>query len=416
MDNSIFASQQTMDMSALDSVFNVAPSPDKIVPSGGSNIFLNPSLEKVLDKVMEAPKEEEPVAPVVTDKGVLDILDNTTKELAVAPEETTVEETAEQKAGRPKTDKNALIEYLTSKIEAQDYGVPEDYDTKVPVKDYLGKLPEKELFNILDTNWKVKESEIRSTAPQEFYEALPEPLKIVAEYAAQGGNDWDGLFNSLIQTRHIQQLDVNNESHHAPIVKTYLQTTTQMTENQIDEQIAEWTEAGKLDKKATEFKAPLDTIQQQQNAIYVEQERKNREQEAELANFYATNVHNSLKDNEVAGIKLDKKFARELEYNLTTVAPGPWSGRPVNYLGYGIEKCQYIEPNYQAIAIASWILNDFDNAMAALGQKGANSATEQAVKLIKLNQGIAAGTSVPVQEAKPVKRLPNNSNVLRRTT
>ena len=413
----IFANTQSMSLDALDAEFTTPATPD-VLETVNTNPLLNTTQNTTLD--VDPTKKEEPKAVeqvVVTEKGTLDILDKVSNELIAEPEvvaEGAETETAEQK-GRPKVDKNALIEYLNSKIESQDYGVPADYDTKIPVKDYLSKLPEKDLFRLLDSNWTAKEQEVRNSAPQEFYEALPDPVKIVAEYAAKGGNDWDALFSSLVQGRQVTKLDPNNEEHHVPIVKTYLEATTQMTPAQINEQIEDWKDNGKLDKKAVEFKAPLDAIQESYSDHVLKQAEEVRQQESELAQFYADNVYKQLSSNELAGIKLDKKFAKEFAINMTSTAPGPFTGRPVNYLGYGLEKCQYTEPDYEAVMLAAWLLNDKKSALEALGLKGANAATEKAVQLIKLNQGIAAGSQAVVTEpAKQVKRLPDNSRVLKR--
>jgi hypothetical protein len=413
MDN-IFTGTSDHSLSALDAVFGNTAS----TVETPSKVFDNPTIDKALDA--EPVTQQEEAALVVTNTGELNsVLDAVNNEITIAEE--TTETPAETQTGRPKVEKSTLVSYLAPKIESQEFGIPENaaYDpAKQSITDYLSGLSEKDQHNLLESNWKAREEELRAQAPQEFYEALPDPVKIVAEYAAKGGNDWDGLFNSLISARQVEQLDPNNDEHHAPIVQTYLQETTQMTPQQISEQIEDWKESGKLEKKAQEFKVPLDSIQKQRTDVFNKQAEENKRQEQEIANFFAENVSTTLGRNELAGIKLDKKFSAELQNGLVSVGPGPFSGKPVNLLGHIIEQHQFVKPDYESIALMTWMGLDKEGCIKAIQSLGANHATQEAVKLIKLGQGINSGGEAPAnrQDVKPVKRLPNTSNVLKRKT
>lgn len=398
-----FISETTyVDLDVLDGFDQPAEVEEKPVPAA----FQDRSVENALDEI----EKPEPEIKTPTLEKVDEVLAEAEQEFT-APEEVKTEEPA----GRPKTDKNALIEYIASQVESQNFGVPEDYDTNIPVKDYLGKLPEKELYSLLDTNWKVKEEEIRQTAPKEFYEALPEEARIVAEYAARGGNDWKGLFQSLGKQEEVRQFDIAKEEDHAPIVTQYLQESTQLTSQQIQEQVQEWVETGKIAQKAEQFKPSLDAIQEQRSREYLKQAEIQRQRDQEVAEFYNSKVEEVLVKNELAGIKLDKKFVADMYEGMTGVTQGPWSGRPVNKLGYLIEQKSFIEPDYEAIMLATWALEDKENFLKAMQQNGINKGINESVRLIKLEQGAKTESRGVPTEQKQIKRLPVNKRAFKRS-
>ena len=440
MTNTFEIEQKSVGMDTLSNIFGTGNDSvlmpkeiaDTELEETASRVLKHETLENILDtsldtvkeakvKAKEAVTEVEPEIttgkqPVNELKGK-ETLDSVIAEINKPESETEVPEVST--AGRPKSDKSALVTYLNKKIESNDFGLPDniEYDaTKQSLSDVLGKLPEEQLHSILDSNWKAKEDEIRAQTPQEFFESLPEELQYAADYVARGGEDLKGLFRALSHVEEVRALDPNNEEHQPIIVQNYLQATGWKQE-QISEQIEEWKENGKLGKKSNEFKPALDDMQKEQVQAQIRVAEEQRLQQQKLAEFYSTNVYQQLEKNELAGVKLDKKFARQMGDNMTSTVPGPFSGKPVNWLGYGLEMAQYVKPDYEAVMIASWILNDKASALAALGQRGANAKVEETVKLIKQNQGlgkVGGGEQVPIQ-TKQIKRI-NSSNVLKKTT
>ena len=436
--NDIFQTEQrSVGMDALASVFGTG-SDNVLMPVAvnaeeqelqetAGRVLKNETLDKVLDGATAKVKEEKEKAKEETKTEVADlampdlgkakeVLDTVITELNTNEKEAIVE--AESNAGRPKTDKNAMVSYLKDKIEANDFGLPDniEYDsTKQSLEDVLAKLPEKDLHSILDSNWKAKEEELRAQTPKEFFESLPEELQYAAAYVAEGGNDLKGLFKALSHVEEVRSLDPANEDHQSVIVKNYLQAIKFGNEEQIAEQIEEWKDNGKLSKKASEYKPSLDDMQKEQVQAQIRIAEEQKKQQQQLATFYSNNVFETLEKNELAGIKLEKKFARELGNNMVTTVPGPYSGRPVNYLGYGLEKAQYTDPDYEAVMLAAWILNDKAAALEALSQSGANKKADDIAKLIKLNQGLGkvGGEQPQIQETKKIKRI-NTNNVLTR--
>lgn len=374
-------------------------------------------------EVVETPAEVESSTVPVDKQKAQGVLDNVIDILKKPEDIAETTETEIEKAGRPKLDKNPLVSYLQKKIEDNDFGLPDniEYDaTKQSLNDVLSKQSEESLHSILDTNWKAKEDELRSNTPQEFFESLPESLQYAAKAVALGAgeNELQDIYKALLRVEQVKSLDAKNEDHQETIVRSYLQAKDFGSEDQISEQIGEWKENGKLSKKALEYKPALDDLQKEQVQAQLKVAEQQKEYEQKVAEFYTTNVFKTLEKNELAGIKLDKKFSRSMADNMTSTVAGPYSGRPVNWLGYGLEQAQYTKPDYEAVMLAAWILNDKSAALAALGQLGANKKVEQVVNLVKLNNGLGkvGGDQIEVAEKKPTVKRINTSNVLKRVT
>ncbi len=415
MDFNFTSQQDTVTENILDSLFVNSDSVLTSTPEQpkATNILENNSIDKVLDNTQK-PEDKEPKVEPKTTPEIEAVLDSTLTTLA----ETPVDDTEpEKKPGRPSTDKSSIVSYLAAKIEANEYGIPEDaqYDsTKQSINDYLANLPEKDLHALLDTNQKALIDEVRAQTPKEFFESLPEELQDAARYVAEGGQDMKALFKALAYVEEIKELDPEKETDHIPILQSYLRASTKLTDNQITEQIEEWKEADKLGKKAKEFKPALDDMQKQQVEAHIRQANEQKKHQQELAQFYSHNIYKTLENNTLAGIKLDKRMAADMADRMLTTQPGPWSGRPVNSLGYGLEKAQYIEPDYEAVMLADWVLNDKKGFLEAMKIAGGNEKIEKTVKLIKMNQGTGAAEPVKVTDTKPVKRIPNNRHAMSR--
>jgi hypothetical protein len=422
MNTNIITQEQTMDLSALDAMFPGAEDvmtpafkEEAVVP----NILENRSNDKALDVdiTKKDTKVEDKITEVqepVSSTEVYNTLDGASNELVESNDDTT-QHPADTKKGRPSNDKSTLVSYLTKKVESNEFGIPQDepFDAKKQsLSDYLSTLSEEKLHNILDSNVRNAIDEVRASTPQEFFQSLPEELQYAAAYVAEGGQDLRGLFKALSHVEEVRALDPEKESDQIQITRNYLQATG-WKDDAIAEQVEEWKEAGRIEKKAKEFKPALDAMQKQQVDAQLQHAAEQRREQQQLAQFYADNVYEQLNKGELGGIKIDKKFASQLGNDLVSTVPGPWSGKPVNALGYGLEKVQYIEPDYEAVIMATWLLNDKKGFLEAMGTAKANKAVENTAKLIKMNQGLGISEQ-PVVPDKPVRRIPNNNNVLKR--
>lgn len=382
--------------------------------------ILNTVTETVVEKDSETTienKDKKPIPATLAETAkALDIL---TENIA-KPEDREGEEGTEGKKddnqahGRPKTSKDSLVSYLKGKVEAKEFGIPETVDlTKQTLDQYLTSLPEKDLHSLLDTNRNQEREEILEKMRGEFFEALPPELQYVAEYAANNGTDYKGLFKALSHVEEVRALDPENENDQVSIVRNYLQATKWPD---VDNQVEEWKDAGLIEKKAKTFKPKLDEMQLEQVTAFNKRAAEEEKKNTELRNFYYSNVDTVLSKGEIAGVKIGKTIINKMYDDLTTVRPGPYTGNPVNAIHYALEEIQFVKPNYSLLAEVNFLLTDPEGYKKAIRQQGANEQTEKVTKLIKMNQGIANGGSAPVATAEEPKyrRIKSSDNDLRR--
>lgn len=346
---------------------------DKAVPAKGNDDETDPTPESNPAK----PK------PVVNETEANKILDAIGKD----DEEDDDEGGVQGNTGRPKSDKNALAGYLKQKIEAGEFSAFEDWDEKKQTLDeYLSKQSEKTLQQLLDANWESKERELLERTPQEFFEALPEELQYAARYAMEGGTDMKSLFAALARVEQVRELDPDDEDGQVIIARNYLQATNFGTPEEIEEEITNWKESNRLEKKAKDFKPKLDQMQQQQVEYQLAQQAEFNRQQREAAQMYVANVGHALQKGDLNGIKLDRKTQAMLYEGLTNVAYPSASGKATNLLGHMLDRIQYVEPNFELLAEVTYLLADPDGYRNSIRQQGKNVAVTETVKKLKTEQ------------------------------
>jgi len=307
--------------------------------------------------------------------------------------------------GKPKTDKSALAEYIKEKVEAKEFVTFDDYDEKVPLDEYLAKLPTKDLHALIDENLQLKEEAFKKNIPVQFYESLSPDAKIVYEYEANGGTDYKSLYRALGEVRQLADLDPTKEEHQEEIVYEYLRNAnTDWTSDEVKGQVEEWKDLGLIEKKASQLKPKLDKMKEQIVQYQLEDQRQFAEQRRLAAEKYIENVYTALKPAEIGGIKLDSKTQTSLYNGLVNANYESVSGGRTNELGNLLEKYQYKEPNYQKIAKVLWLLKDEEGYEAALMKKGATAQVEQTVRKLKTEQGNRS-TSVAFDDGGNANRV-----------
>ena len=148
-----------------------------------------------------------------------------------------------------------------------------------------------------------------------------------------------------------------------------------------------------------------------------EQQMKKKQQEQASQN-YMQNVYNTLKDGRVGNIKVDKKVQSFLYNGLVNPAYPSISGQNTNLLGHLLEKYQFVEPNYNIVTEALWLLADPKGYKSNIMKMGENKAVEQTVRKLKTAQSNKA-SSAAVSESAPQKRqsrkIPRgNKNIFKR--
>jgi len=322
----------------------------------------------------------------------------------------------QSKGGRPKTEKSGLVNFLKKRIESKEMFAFDDYDeSKQSLDDYLGSLNEKDVDELWQANVSNIKQEVASNTPAEFFESLPEELQYAAKYVADGGQDLKGLFQALSQVEQVREMDPTNDNDQEMIVRSYLQATNFGDADEIEEEVVNWKDLGQLEKKAKQFKPKLDMMQEEMVQSRLAQQEMVKRQQEQAAETYVQNVFEALRPGELSGVKLDKKVQSFLYNGLTSPQYPSISGNPTNLLGHLLEKYQYVEPRYDLIAEALWLLSNPDDYRSNLMRQGKNQAVEQTVRQLKTEQSRNKATSSVNTEAQDSPRkITRQTNIFKR--
>jgi len=393
------------------------------------DLFGMPGAENVMLPADNKEEEEEKKSVFTRETVDTTFLDKPTEketpavEVKVTPQE--VEETINEldslisqeedagNKGRPKVDKSGLAELATKMIEE---GTLIPFDDDKPLEEYTTK----DFRELFEANFQERENKVRENTPREFFQALPEELQIAAKYVADGGQDLKGLFRTLAHVEEMRQLDPSDEYDQQEIARQYLYATQFGTPEEIEAEITDWADLGKLEQKANQFKPKLDKMQEEIVARQLAEQELKKQQQEQAAKAYTDNVYNTLVTGEVGGIKLDKKTQSLLYSGLVQPNYPSISGKQTNLLGHLLEKYQFVEPRHDLIAEALWLLADPDGYKGRVREQGSKEAVEKTVRQLKTEQQRKL-TSSSAQEEEPTRKKPvqktlsrNSGNIFRR--
>jgi hypothetical protein len=299
--------------------------------------------------------------------------------------------------GRPKVDKSGLSELALKMIEE---GTLIPFDDDKPLEEYTTK----DFRELFEANFQERENKIRQDTPREFFQSLPEELQVAAKYVADGGTDLKALFRTLAEVEEVIDLDPSSEYDQAEIARQYLYTTGFGTPEEIESEINDWADMGKLEQKAQQFKPKLDRMQEEVIARKLAEQEHKKEQQAQQARVYTENVYNTLVSGDLNGIKLDKKTQSMLYSGLVQPSYPSISGRQTNLLGHLLEKYQFVEPRHDLISEALWLLSDPDGYKSRIKDQGSKAAVEKTVRQLKTEEARKI-TSSGVQESDGDRRM-----------
>lgn len=316
--------------------------------------------------------------------------------------------------GRPKVDKSGLAELATKMIEE---GALVPFDDDKPLEEYTTK----DFRELFEANFQERENKIRQDTPREFFQSLPEELQVAAKYVADGGTDLKALFRTLAEVEEVIDLDPSSEYDQAEIARQYLYTTGFGTPEEIESEINDWADMGKLEQKAKQFKPKLDRMQEEVIARKLAEQENKKEQQAQQARVYTENVYNTLVSGDLNGIKLDKKTQSMLYSGLVQPSYPSISGRQTNLLGHLLEKYQFIEPRHDLISEALWLLSDPDGYKSRIKDQGSKAAVEKTVRQLKTEEarkitssGIQESDSDRRMASKPQRTISRQNNLFKR--
>jgi hypothetical protein len=324
------------------------------------------------------------------------------------------EETNQAKGGRPKIDKSGLLEIASKMIEEGSL-IP--FDDDKPLDEYTA-ADFRELF---EANFQEREAAVKQQVPQEFFNSLPRELQVAAKYVADGGQDLKGLFKTLAQVEEVFELDVTNERDQEEITRQYFYATQFGTPEEIEAEIEDLKDLGRLEKKAEQFKPKLDKMQESIVQHKLAEQEAQKQRQAEAAQSYTENVYNTLLNGELNGLKIDRKTQSMLYSGLVQPNYPSISGRNTNLLGHLLEKYQFVEPRHDLIAEALWLLQDPDGYRSKLKSQGSNETVAKTVKTLKTEEGrrlTSSGTNIESQvrtNSSPKRTLQKpNKNIFSR--
>lgn len=275
----------------------------------------------------------------------------------------------------------------------------------------------KDWKELIKANLEERSNKVRRETPKQFFNSLPQELQVAAKYVADGGQDLKGLFNALAQVEEVRELSTESIEGQEHIVREYLQSTGYGTSDDIDEEIEMWKDLGKLEKQALKFKPKLDKMQEKIIIRKLEQQEQHRAQQQKASENYMSNVYNTLKEGKIGDITINKKTQSMLYNGLVNPAYPSISGNNTNLLGHLLEKYQFVEPNYDLVTEALWLLADPKSYKEQLMNKGTNIAVEQTVRQLKTAQSTKVATTNNINSEDKFKKqrtLPRNTNMFKR--
>lgn len=373
----------------IDELFSLSGADNVMLPEEeeeqeSKSMFKNDNIvdTSFLDKTEEPEQQQE-----VEDTNIAEEVNETIAEL----DQMITEEEEASSVGRPKLDKSGLVDLANKMIEE---GTLMPFDDDKALEDYTA-ADFRELF---EANFQQREENVKSSVPQEFFQSLPQELQVAAKYVADGGQDLKGLFKTLAQVEEIVELNPENENHQAEIARQYLRATNFGTIEEIEAEIEDWADLGKLQQKAEQFKPKLDKMQEGLVARQLAEQEHRKQQQEQAAKAYTDNVYDTLSAGELSGVKLDRKTQNMLFSGLVQPAYPSISGKPTNLLGHLLEKYQFVEPRHDLIAEALWLLSDPDGYKSKIQNVGAKEQVGKTVRTLKTEQQRRNTSSVPQEE------------------
>jgi hypothetical protein len=352
----------------------------------------------VTETATDDKKEETPVNVEAAKEALTQILDNDL-----------LEEDAKS-PGRPKVDKSGLVDTFSKLI---DEGLIVPFDDEKPLDEYSSK----DWKELLQANFEERENRVKQEVPASFFNSLPDELKAAYKYISDGGQDLKGLFKALSHVEEVRQLDPSDENDQEHIARQYLRATNFGTEDEIDEEIETWKDLGNLGKKANQFKPKLDKMQEQVINYQLQQQEQFKVQQEEAANQYIDNVYTTLKDGHLNGLRLDKKTQAFLFTELTQPKYQSLQGKGTNLLGHLLERYQFVEPRYDLVAEALWLLADPTGYKSQLMQTAKNEVAQDTVRKLKTEEArkLSSTQMTDDEPQKPARRtIPRQQNIFKR--
>ena len=338
------------------------------------------------------------------------VSDDVFDEISGISEEPTPDSPVETRGRKPISGISDVFSSLMKKEKVFGFDDDKTFDDYTP----------KDWEELIEANIEEAKNQVRRETPKQFFEALPNELKVAAKYVADGGTDLKGLFRTLAYVEESRDLDVSKSGDQESIITEYLSATGYGNAEEIQEEIEVWKDLGKLEQQAAKFKPKLDKMQEKVVAKKLQEQEMKKKQQENASKQYMNNVYETLKDGKVGEIKMDKKTQSMLFNGLVQPAYPSVSGKNTNLLGHLLEKYQFVEPNYNLITEALWLLSDPSGYKTKIMEKGAQKSIEKTVRKLKTEQANSGGRSLGVSKKetpiakKESRKIPRSNNFFKR--
>lgn len=339
------------------------------------------------------PQPAKPAAKVETSNDDDNLLSNEDAEEALNELDSLISQQEDSSGrGRKKVDKSGLVELASKMIEE---GVLFPFDDDKPLDEYSAK----DFRELFEANMKEKEAELSQRIPQQIFQSMPGEMQYLMDYISKGGTDLKGMMQQLSQVNEAMELDPSDPNDQEIIVRQYLSLKGDMSQDEIEDEIATFKDMDRLEQKASQFKPKLEAVREKEVARRIAEQEKQKEQQQAIANEFVDSVYGVLEKGELGGVKLDRKTQNMLYTGLVQPGYPSITGKPTNLLGHLLEKYQWVEPNHELIAEALWLLADPEGFKTKIKSQGTRAATEQTVRSLKTEQARRVGSAVVERES-----------------
>lgn len=304
--------------------------------------------------------------------------------------------------GRKKVDKSGLVELASKMIEE---GVLFPFDDDKSLDEYTAK----DFRELFEANMKEKEQQLSHDIPQQIFQSMPGEMQYLMDYISKGGTDVKGMMQQLAQVNEVMELDPSDSSDQELIVRQYLSLKGDMTQDEIEDEIATFKDMDRLEQKANQFKPKLEAVREKEVAKKIAEQEQQKQKQQAIANEFIDSVYGVLEKGELGGVKLDRKTQNMLYSGLVQPGYPSITGKPTNLLGHLLEKYQWVEPNHELIAEALWLLADPDGFKNKVKSQGSRVATEQTVRSLKTEEARRKSSAVVDRDEDPVTNKPKRT-------
>ena len=290
--------------------------------------------------------------------------------------------------------KDTIKELIEQKIL-----LPLDIDKDID--DYT-KEELKELLKLNIENARKEESE---SVLEQFIDSLPEELQKMIEYHVAGGFDIKQIINLISKDAEMFSLDPDNETDAKTILAYHLRNNLGMSDDEVDEEIELYEKAGKLTEKARRIYDAVKEKRKEEIENKIKEAEKAKEEASKKIQTFIEGVkavsrRGKLKDNNA-----DKTVLKDIVDGLTSVNYESITGKKTNLLGYLIEQKQFIEPDYDLIVEATWLLKDPEGYKKYIMSLGESKAAKETLRKLKTaSYKDDSGMSESIEERTSLQR------------